>query len=392
MKISIWHNIMWSRYKAAVFSSVYRQANVADAEVHVYQIAETDTNRTTLSPIDLSWHKYPFELLFKGASSDIPRAKLLSKMARLTWKDTADITILSGYEKPAVWLQALILTLKRHPFALFCDSTLYDQQQTFLRGLCKRIIFNWANGIFCYGARASEHVIRYGVPTERIFIRCQAAALPKNYGAEEAIRMRMEYAAPVGAPRYLYVGRLSPEKSLDHLLEAFSEVLRAKPEAKLVFVGSGPSEPDLRTRAATLGIEQGVMFAGSKSGPELFEEYAKASCFVLPSHSEPWGLVVNEALSYGCPVVVSHRCGCVPELIDEGRTGFSFEWGNIRQLSERMKTAPDVFSDVAVTARTCLKHIEPYNPDNAAKAILQGCWMIYDRSRNSRSSLTTRKV
>lgn len=392
MKISIWHNIMWSRYKAVVFSSIYRQATTTNAEVHVYQIAETDTNRTSLSPIDLSWHQYPFELLFEGTSSNTPATKLLSKIARLTWKDSADISILSGYEKPYVWLQALILTLKRRPFALFCDSTLYDQQQTALRGLAKRIIFNWADGIFCYGARATEHVAHYGVPTERIFIRCQAAALPKDYAVERAIKMRVDNAAPIDAPRYLYVGRLSPEKSLDHLLEAFSDVLCTRPEAKLALVGSGPSEPDLRHMAARLGIERGVIFAGAKSGADLFEEYAKASCLVLPSHSEPWGLVVNEALSYGCPVIVSHRCGCVPELVDEARTGFSFEWGSVSQLSARMKAAPEQFSDVAATARDCLRHIEPFNPENAARAILRGCKTIHERARNNKSSLTARNV
>ncbi|GMO98005.1 glycosyltransferase family 4 protein [Bradyrhizobium sp. TM239] len=376
MKIAIWHNIMWSRYKAVVFSSIYRQAQAENLPINFYQIAETDANRAGLSPIDQSWHQYPFKLLFKGASSEIPALKLLWRAGLLTWRDPADIVVLAGYERPVVWLQALILSFKRRPFALFCDSTLYDQPQTFWKGIAKRIIFNWADGIFCYGVRAMEYVSYYGVPSNRSFVRCQAAALPKEYSVDKALEQRLEKARPNQPPRYLYVGRLSREKSLDHLLLAFKQVLATAPGAQLILVGKGPSEKELRELAVDLGIEESVSFAGPKFDAELFDEYSKASCFVLPSHSEPWGLVINEALSYGCPTIVSHRCGCVPELVDEGKTGFAFTWGGVDELAEKMKLAPTAFSDVARTARACLARIAPFTPNAAAKSIVDGCRTI----------------
>ncbi|RXH41886.1 glycosyltransferase [Bradyrhizobium zhanjiangense] len=376
MKIAIWHNILWSRYKAVVFSSVYRQAQATNIKVNFYQIAETDTNRTSLSPVDQSWHQYPFTLLFKGASSEIPALKLMWKAAKLTWRDPADVTILAGYERPVVWIQALVLSLRGRPFALFCDSTLFDQPQTFWKGIAKRIIFNWASGIFSYGIRAKEYVNYYGVPSSRSFIRCQAAALPREYSAQLALEERITSADIDSPPRFLYVGRLSTEKSLDHLILAFKQALGSNPRAHLVIVGKGPSEPQLRKLVAELGIQEQVLFEGSKFDSELFNEYSKATCLVLPSHGEPWGLVVNEALSYGCPVIVSHRCGCVPELVVEGKTGFSFEWGNVAQLAERMNAAPAAFADIANTARACLDHIARFNPDLAGRSILDGCKAI----------------
>ncbi|MBB4427338.1 glycosyltransferase involved in cell wall biosynthesis [Bradyrhizobium sp. CIR48] len=384
MKIAIWHNIMWSRYKAGVFSSIHRQAQAENIPVNFYQIAETDANRAGLSPIDQSWHQYPFTLLFKGASSEISPFKLLWRAGLLTWKDPADLFILSGYERPVVWLQALILSLKRRPFALFCDSTLYDQPQRFWKGIAKRIIFNWADGIFCYGVRAMEYVSYYGVPSTRSFVRCQAAALPKDYSVEKAHQQRLEKAPQEAAPRYLYVGRLSPEKSLDHLLLAFEQVSLTTPGARLVLVGKGPQEQDLRDLAIKLGIQQRVIFAGPKYDKALFEQYSSASCLVLPSYSEPWGLVVNEALSYGCPVLVSYRCGCVPELVDEGITGFSFEWGNVAELAEKMALLPRTLSDVEKTAHACLKRIAPFTPEAAANSILQGCFTIMNSQNQIR--------
>ncbi|MET4118622.1 glycosyltransferase involved in cell wall biosynthesis [Bradyrhizobium sp. JR1.5] len=380
MKFTIWHNILWSRYKAVVFSAVNNVAQARGIHVNFYQIAETERNRVGLSPVDRSWHQYPFKLLFPGAYSDLPKLSLFWSLAREAWNDDSNVTILCGYERPEIWLQAMILKLRGKQFALFCDSTLYDHEQTFFKGVAKRIIFNLADGIFCYGIRAVEYVGYYGVPSTRSFVRCQAAALPKTYLAEEAFKQRLEKAPRSSEPpRFLYVGRFSPEKSLEHLVQAFKQVLASWPGAKLVLVGKGPSEQGLRAIVSDLGINDDVIFTGAKYDSDLFEEYSKATCFVLPSHSEPWGLVVNEALSYACPVIVSYRCGCVPELVAEGKTGFSFEWGNLQELVDRMNVAPTAFSDVTMTARACLHQIQSFTPENAAKAILDGCAILHSQ-------------
>ena len=105
-------------------------------------------------------------------------------------------------------------------------------------------------------------------------------------------------------------------------------------------------------------------------------EYAKASCLILPSFSEPWGLVVNEALSYGCPVVVSHRCGCVPELVEGKPTGFVFEAGNVIDLASKLLAVPSTFANVEATAGDCLNLISTFSPEAAAAEIFGGCMHI----------------
>jgi glycosyltransferase involved in cell wall biosynthesis len=105
----------------------------------------------------------------------------------------------------------------------------------------------------------------------------------------------------------------------------------------------------------------------------LSHEYFGASCLVLPSHSEPWGLVVNEALSHGCPAVVSDRCGCVPELIVEGETGLSFPAGDVDALAGALTTAARAFVDVERTARVCMARIARFDPRSAALNIERGC-------------------
>jgi glycosyltransferase involved in cell wall biosynthesis len=98
-----------------------------------------------------------------------------------------------------------------------------------------------------------------------------------------------------------------------------------------------------------------------------------SAAMVLPSRQEPWGLVVNEALSYGCPVVVSDACGCVPELVRDGVTGFVFPTGDVEALSAAMHRAIALNDDRVGTARHCLELISLYTPERAAAEILKGC-------------------
>lgn len=379
MKISIWHNIMWARYKAGVFSALARQAQRQGIDVRIYQIAETEARRTVLSPVDLSLHDYPHTLVFRGSYSAVPKGRLFWTLMKLAWSDSADLIILGGYDRPEVWLQMLVLLLRGKGFALFCDSTVYDNEQRLPKEIGKRVIFGLSKGFLSYGQRAVEYLNHYGIPKERIFIRRQAAALPPGYSPEAALKRRTEIASPAGAPRYLYVGRISQEKSLDRLLRAFPHVLERHPRATLVLVGKGPLETQLKELATELGIDSRVQFVGAKSDQALFDEYLTATCLVLPSYSEPWGLVVNESLSYGCPAIVSHRCGCLPELIVEGQTGFVFDWSDPHDLAQKLIDAPEEFGEVSRIAQACLDRIASFTPELAAEGILNGALAIAGR-------------
>lgn len=375
-KIEIYHNILWSKYKGRVFSLLYERTQHKACSVRFFQIAETDTDRTSLSGVDMSYHSYPFELMFKGAYGLIPTHRLVRKLFSSVWHTDADLILLPGYHRPEYWAMLLAAVLKGKKRAVFCDSTIYDQPQSFVKGLLKRLFFSFCDGFFSYGERGRSYLIHYGAPSHKVFQRCQAAALPHGYSMEHSLQQRIALAPSADTPRFLYVGRLSPEKSLDVLLKAFVQVRQALPAAKLVLVGSGQQRQELADLSSSLGLDDVVLFAGSMDTAALAIEYAKASCLVLPSFSEPWGLVVNEALSYGCPVVVSHRCGCVPELVEGKPTGFVFEAGNVDELASKLVAVPATFANVEATARSCLDLISRFSPEAAADEILKGCKQI----------------
>ena len=309
---------------------------------------------------------------------DVSFLERLKVVVKAAWQTDADLCVLTRYEKPEVWVQLFILKLRRKKAIFFCDATANDQPPSKIKGLIKRILFQSADGIFGYGMRARDYVVGFGVKPNNWHKRCQAAALPHDYSPEKALEKRLKISAAVDAPRYLYLGRLSPEKNLIMFLEAFVQVQAKIPKAELVIVGGGVQEEELRDYAQTLGLDADAIFLGSKSGDDLYDEYAKATCFVLPSMSEPWGLVVNEALHYGCPVIVSDRCGCVPELVIEGETGFSHDPKSLDDLVRAMVRASEAFADTDQTAQACLALMQDYTPKIAAQQMIEGFRKVLD--------------
>jgi glycosyltransferase involved in cell wall biosynthesis len=241
------------------------------------------------------------------------------------------------------------------------------------------LYFRWSDAVFCYGTRSKEYVASYGVNEQRIFSNCQAAALPHGY---DSLAVRRHYEdnprRTSGPVRFLYVGRLAKEKGLDDLLDAFRLVRERMPEARLDIAGSGVLTEELQQRARTLGLESAVAFLGAKSPDDIGRLLLASDAMVLPSHTEPWGLVVNEALSYGCPVVVSDICGCVPELVRDGVTGHTFPTGDVAALSAAMLAVAKLSEDRLEVAKQCIQLIEQFTPERAADEILGGCVCVLE--------------
>lgn len=119
---------------------------------------------------------------------------------------------------------------------------------------------------------------------------------------------------------------------------------------------------------------------GSMDIDNLVKEYSKSTAFILPSSSEPWGLVVNEAMHQGCPCIVSDACGCVPELIIEGKTGVSFKSGDHVDLYRKMAIAAQDFSETSRTSLACIEHIRNFTPETTARQIVAACNKIYTKN------------
>jgi len=136
-------------------------------------------------------------------------------------------------------------------------------------------------------------------------------------------------------PRLGYLGRIKKYKSIDHLLQAFKIVLMEKPNATLTIVGDGDARPELENLAQQLGIHQQTVFTGFVSESRKVELLNLMDVAANPSSKEGWGLTVIEANACQVPVVASDVPG-LRDSVQDGKTGFLYEYGNIEQLAEKL--------------------------------------------------------
>jgi len=137
---------------------------------------------------------------------------------------------------------------------------------------------------------------------------------------------------------FVCVGRLTPQKGQLILLEAFAELVRQAPEARLVMAGDGELRGDLEARVTELGLGDHVQITGYLSEAEVREQLRSARCFVLPSFAEGLPVVIMEALAMGRPVISTYVAG-IPELVRPGENGWLVPAADTASLTEALREA-----------------------------------------------------
>ena len=177
------------------------------------------------------------------------------------------------------------------------------------------------------------------------------------------------YEAGSRGDYFLYFGRLSKEKGIRTLIEAFS---KADIEKKLYIVGSGPEEDQLRVMVKKPGMEDKILLLGFMMGDELKKTIANALCVCLPSEwyeNGPYSILEAQAL--GRPVIVSNYGG-LPELVEDSRTGYITEAGNVYDLTEKIQKMSNAQMDSAYISKKAAKD---YSSDLYADHIIE----IYEK-------------
>jgi glycosyltransferase involved in cell wall biosynthesis len=208
-----------------------------------------------------------------------------------------------------------------------------------------------------YGTRARDELIRLGADPNRTVIAPNAARrLPRAVSAG---------LSDGGAPRYLFVGQLIDRKGIRPLLDAFSSLERGE----LWIVGDGPLHRDVEAAAWR---DPRIRMPGHLEPDELARLYASADVLVLPSLYEVWGLVVNEAMQFGLPVVVTDQVGAAVDLVVPEVTGAVVPAGSSDFLAEAMRRVGDWS---ATQRRRCAEvayeKIDGWSPNDTAA----GLWL-----------------
>src|SRR5258706_7297047 len=326
-----------SPYRIPVFNALARMKGV---ELHVIFLAETD-------PTQRHWLVYKDEIEFSYEVLPAWRRRWGSwhiLMNRGMWaalqRFRPNSILCGGYNYPAFWQALIWAKLQRVHFAAWVESTSRDQRNpSALAEFVKRRIIRNCSAFAVPGKSAVEYVMSIGGLAERIHTAPNAVDNRKFANLARSAReregqCRTELGLP---PRYfVYAGRVTREKGVFQLLEAYTRLApELRSEGGLVLVGAGTAKNELMKNAAK--IHPGtVVFPGFAQRDQLATLYAVAEALVFPTLSDPWGLVVNEAMARGLPIIAADVAGCTADLMQDGENGYIISAANVGKLEEAM--------------------------------------------------------
>jgi glycosyltransferase involved in cell wall biosynthesis len=224
-------------------------------------------------------------------------------------------------------------------FVLWCEdiaSSANGRSNTQRR--LRRFLVKRADAFLAWGEPAQRYIESFGVQRNRIFTCAQA--IDNEYWLRQAQRLDRETerrALGLSGVVFLLVGRALPLKGFQNFLQAWSRLPKElHPKISAVLVGDGDFLHGLRTLAAERGLNN-VKFVGAKPADELARFYAAADIFVFPSLVDVWGLVVNEAMCFGLPILASQHAGASQALVANSNIGVVFNPSDIDEFALRLR-------------------------------------------------------
>ncbi len=270
-----------------------------------------------------------------------------------------EVILVPGYYTIPGVAAALWAKANRRRSVLMTESTGFDHKRVWwkeaLKGALVRGLFDWA---VAGGAPHRRYLETLGFRRDRIARFYDV--VDNDFFAERSHALRNCYtAADFDLPEryFLYVGRLAEEKNVIGLLNAYFEYRKSGGSWSLVFVGDGPQHRELRAIAEASPFASNIRFEGLRGAPDLPQYYGFAGCFVLPSTREPWGLVANEAMACGLPLILSNRCGCAEDLLHEQENGFLFDPAKPGELAQRMSAISSLSGHARTAMGRCSQEI-----------------------------------
>ncbi len=254
-----------------------------------------------------------------------------------------DIVMIGGFEQASYLVAAMWAKVIGRPVILLFDGfspARFGRESRPVMAL-KRMTARLADGFFANGT-VGERYLREQVgvgddkPLRNQYLShadaAIAAARDRWRGlSPDAVRRQLDI--PLAGPVLLSCGYLIDRKRIDTTIDAIAALPSDRRPALLV-VGFGPLAAALEAQARDRGVR--AHFAGFKQADALADYYFAADAMVLSSNDDPWGLVVNEAMSAGLPVVVSDACGAAPDLVRDGVTGYVFQAGQAASLAQAL--------------------------------------------------------
>lgn len=359
-------------YRIPVFNALARHEGI---DLHVVFLAESD-------PALRDWLVYKDEIRFSYRVLPSWRGRfaghniLLNRGLKEELQRAApDAILCGGYNYLASWQALRWARSNRVPFIVWVESTSGDfRSRNRVIEVLKRNFVRDCSGFVVPGKSSFQYLMNYGTRERDIFTAPNAvdnelfALRASAVRQDDALHRR---ALQLPARFFLFVGRLVREKGAFDLLEAYGKLT---PEVRsaigLVLVGEGAAHAELDRRAARITPGQ-IQITGFVHRDQLAGYYALAESFVFPSHSDPWGLVVNEAMACGLPVIASEAAGCTADLVQDDWNGRVIRRGDVAQLGSAMEEIARDSEGRTLMGNHSRERILGYSPETCAAGIAE---------------------
>jgi glycosyltransferase involved in cell wall biosynthesis len=346
LPVTVWMN-MPSFYQTDLFAAL-----AASGEVDVQAIFARP-----LAPerLQIGWESAPAERqdaaplagqspasLTGQASGQGYRSRLLDRHAsirsalRLAWAQRDRLHVVNGiWAEPAFAAALCVLMATGACYSIYSEAPNPNRPRSRWKQAARtafgRAVVRRSRGLLPVGRFGEDFFRTLGGRPEQIYPFGYFRAAPRG------LSTRPRAARAATSCELIYVGQLVERKGLDLLLQAMAAVRYEGDELSLAIVGDGERRGSLQDQAAALGLTERVHFEGVIPSSQVLDRIAQADMLALPSRWDGWGLVVNESLMVGVPVLVSDRCGAA-DLVRDGRNGYVFRSGEVLDLENKLRT------------------------------------------------------
>jgi len=267
---------------------------------------------------------------------------------------------LAGWGHPLLVMIFIMAWIRRIPLVVESDTQLQAGSpilKRVLKHLILGILFRIPRIFLPGGTRQAKYLNYYGVDSDRIQIAQMTVdvkkiiAIADSIDNKKCLELRKVYGLPEEGVIFLFVGRLEHGKGLIELMEVFRSVSADCKNCSLAIVGDGSLIEKVNRMASEIN---NIYVLGRLSGEDVYEVMSICDVFVLPSHAEAWGLVINEAMAAGLPVIANDCVGATEDLVDDGKTGLLVKGGesaDLRHAVVTMENSADMRQHMSKAAR-----------------------------------------
>jgi 1,2-diacylglycerol 3-alpha-glucosyltransferase len=357
-------------YRIPVFNALAAREEI---DLHVIFLSETDAS-LRLWPVYKDEIHFPYEVLPAwrkrlGGYNLLFNHGIADALGRLQ----PQAVLCGGYNYVASWQAARWAKRRNIPLLLWSESTSHDLRREWrIVERTKRRFVRSCSAFVAAGISSRQYLEHLGAAAQSIFTAPNAVDNAfYSTRAQQARAHAHEVRSRLGLPEryFLFVGRLVREKGIFDLLNAYAQLKDdERSQVGLVIAGDGILRSSLQQRAGAIGSGC-VRFTGFTQREQLAELYALAEALVFPTHSDPWGLVVNEAMVCGLPVIASQVAGCTADLVEDGCNGFVVQPRDVAQLTIAMRNILSDAPRAAEMGARSAQRIRGFTPEACAEGI-----------------------